>query len=232
MKPPPRPVVLLLGAVLAVTAIGLALQPLTAPAFTRVLVERYYMFDETGLRVSEGLRFAERARAYVTGSVEGLPRETGATRGFDDRAIEHLADVRHVLLGARWTTLGLCVLSALGLGLLWRWGGRRRLVEALRWAAIISAILPLFTGAVAFLWFDAFFVAFHSLFFEAGTWVFPADSLLIRLFPEPFWATAGAAWAALVVLWAGAYGVVSGLLGRLQGVGTERVSQSDVATRP
>ena len=60
--------------------------------------------------------------------------------------------------------------------------------------------------------FDAFFTAFHGLFFAAGTWTFPADSLLIRLFPEPFWEASGAAWAALVLAGAGLLALAARLL--------------------
>ena len=35
------------------------------------------------------------------------------------------------------------------------------------------------------------------MFFEAGTWQFSEEELLIQLFPEPFWVLAGAAWAGL-----------------------------------
>jgi uncharacterized membrane protein len=31
------------------------------------------------------------------------------------------------------------------------------------------------------------FVAFHNVFFEAGTWQFLFSDTLIRLFPERFW---------------------------------------------
>jgi uncharacterized membrane protein len=58
-------------------------------------------------------------------------------------------------------------------------------------------------GLAAVFDFSTFFAAFHSLFFAAGTWQFPYDSLLIRLFPERFWTTAGAAWAVLAAGGAG-----------------------------
>ncbi len=49
----------------------------------------------------------------------------------------------------------------------------------------LGLILVIVVGAV-FLW-DEFFVLFHSAFFADGTWYFPYDSTLIRLFPEQFW---------------------------------------------
>jgi integral membrane protein (TIGR01906 family) len=35
--------------------------------------------------------------------------------------------------------------------------------------------------------FGVFFVAFHNVFFEAGTWMFNYSDTLIRLFPQRFW---------------------------------------------
>jgi len=60
--------------------------------------------------------------------------------------------------------------------------------------AVSVALLP--AAAIAAVSdFDSFFTAFHGLFFASGTWTFAYDSLLIQTFPEPFWATSGAAWA-------------------------------------
>ena len=53
------------------------------------------------------------------------------------------------------------------------------------------------------------FTTFHTLFFPAGTWQFPVDSGLIRLFPGPFWYDTALALAALsaaeglLAVWAG-----------------------------
>ena len=35
--------------------------------------------------------------------------------------------------------------------------------------------------------FGVFFVAFHQVFFDPGTWIFLWSDTLIRLFPERFW---------------------------------------------
>lgn len=40
---------------------------------------------------------------------------------------------------------------------------------------------------IAALSWDTFFVQFHQVFFEAGTWRFNYSDTLIRLFPEQFW---------------------------------------------
>jgi uncharacterized membrane protein len=35
--------------------------------------------------------------------------------------------------------------------------------------------------------FGVFFVLFHDVFFQPGTWMFLYSDTLIRLFPERFW---------------------------------------------
>jgi len=35
--------------------------------------------------------------------------------------------------------------------------------------------------------FSVFFVFFHQIFFDTGTWVFRFSDTLIRLFPQRFW---------------------------------------------
>lgn len=47
--------------------------------------------------------------------------------------------------------------------------------------------------------FEGLFAVFHSLFFAQGSWVFSADSLLITMYPEPFWIGMGAIWLATTI---------------------------------
>jgi hypothetical protein len=112
-------------------------------------------------------------------------------------------DVRAVLLGARAAT-------GLAAGLLAAWVGfavaRRRwgpLARGMRSGAYVVFGVLVLAVAAALLDFSAFFAAFHGVFFKSGTWLFPFDSLLIRLFPERFWVTSGAAWGALSAAGAG-----------------------------
>jgi uncharacterized membrane protein len=58
--------------------------------------------------------------------------------------------------------------------------------------------------------FHVIFVAFHNVFFQAGTWQFLFSDTLIRLFPERFWQDT---FIALGVL-AGGGGLLVGLLVR------------------
>jgi integral membrane protein (TIGR01906 family) len=74
-----------------------------------------------------------------------------------------------------------------------------------RWAAVARggiglAIGILIVGPIAFLAFDAAFTLFHEIFFPGGNWSFPADSLLIRIYPEAFFEMTALAIGALAVL--------------------------------
>jgi integral membrane protein (TIGR01906 family) len=147
-----------------------------------------------------------------------LPETVAGRPGFDVAAVSHLADVRNVLAGARLATW---VLAA-GLAVLATWAllrGRRDLVSAcLRAGAVATAVLVALGGVAAVSEFDTFFSAFHGVFFAEGTWTFPYDSLLIRLFPVGFWSTSGVAWAGAVLAIALGYWVVGAWLVRGQRV--------------
>jgi uncharacterized membrane protein len=87
---------------------------------------------------------------------------------------------------------------------------RRPLANSMRTGAAVVAVSLAAAAAVGLLDFEAFFAWFHGLFFAPGTWTFPYDSLLIRLFPERFWVTAAVAWGLL----AGIGAVILGLSAR------------------
>jgi integral membrane protein (TIGR01906 family) len=128
---------------------------------------------------------------------------------FDESAVAHLEDVREVMLGARLLTGILAAVLAVWLVVSLSRKRLAAIATALFAGSLFCFALPLIGAAFALTDFEWFFALFHSLFFESGTWTFPYDALLIRLFPESFWATAGAAWAAGIVLG----GVVLGLAG-------------------
>ena len=90
---------------------------------------------------------------------------------------------------AAFALLLIAAVLAVGIGwALWRRPDTRPAFwRALRDAGLITlaAIAAIVIGAVA-AW-NAFFTAFHNLFFADGTWQFLYSDTLIRLFPEQFW---------------------------------------------
>lgn len=192
---------------LAAFALGMAVQALQAPGFTRALVTRYAMAEEAGLPAETMVVLAERVRTFVVDGSGELPARVEGREGFDAAAVSHLADVARVLDGAAVATGMLALALAVWLGVAIARRHVADVASALRRAAVVVAGFLGGALVLAALDFGSFFAAFHSLFFASGTWRFPADALLILVFPEPFWVTAGISWVLLTGLIAGAYWV-------------------------
>lgn len=192
---------LAVAAMLCVLAVLVGVAVLTAPWFTKALTARLDVAPSAGLSPPEAASTAELVRRFVTTrSALPLPTTVAGRGGFDAAASSHLEDVRDVVLASRIVgiVLALAISAWLAIAVY-----RRRPAEiasALRWGAYACLVAPLIIAAAGFVSFDALFAAFHGLFFVEGTWTFAADSLLIELFPERFWTTAGASLALLVVV--------------------------------
>lgn len=190
------------GAVIAIAVLGLALLPLISSPVVAGLVGAVGSAELTGLGSETTLEAAEAVRVFVLhADAPELPAKIAGRPAFDNAAVSHLIDVRRVLVPALWLATLLGVSAAV-----WCWwrlrtpGGRPVAGNGLRVAGrtlLLGAGLAVLVGVVDF---DAFFTWFHGLFFEPGTWTFPYDSLLIQVFPLPFWMTASAMWGGLVLM--------------------------------
>jgi integral membrane protein (TIGR01906 family) len=161
--------------------------------------------DRYGFSMEERLRYSRIALDYLLNDEdisylanqrfpegEQAPPPTCAymddcTRMYNDRELRHMVDVKEVVQTALWVWYG--SIAVLVLAGIWAWRGKWLLDY--RWALsrgglltliLIAAILLLVLAAFGF-----FFVAFHQVFFEEGTWTFLWSDTLIRLFPERFW---------------------------------------------
>ena len=117
----------------------------------------------------------------------------------DPEAIEHLDDVFGVLATAEPVVLGAFIaaaLTAVGVGCA---SGRRTFGTVLLCAGLGTIAIFAILGIWAAIDFEGLFAVFHSLFFAQGSWVFSADSLLITMYPEPFWIGMGAIWLATTI---------------------------------
>lgn len=85
------------------------------------------------------------------------------------------------------------------------WGGRLLQPEAARLGRMLMygaggvGVATLAIGVFAVIAWDSAFTLFHELFFPPGTWTFPADSNLIRLYPPGFWFDAAMVAGALIL---------------------------------
>ncbi|MDR2108375.1 MAG: DUF1461 domain-containing protein [Coriobacteriales bacterium] len=74
------------------------------------------------------------------------------------------------------------------------------LTQALVIGALTPLVLAVCLAVVGFLNFEALFSAMHRIFFAEGSWLFAADSLLIRALPEGFWIGCALVWALSLLL--------------------------------
>lgn len=106
--------------------------------------------------------------------------------------LSHMIDVKR-LTDILWRVLlaaGIVVVAGLA-GLLVRRATRRDGYAALFVGGALTTGLLVVLIALVLLSWRWFFIAFHDVFFAAGTWTFNWTDSLIRLFPDRFWFDAG-----------------------------------------
>jgi integral membrane protein (TIGR01906 family) len=151
--------------------------------------------DPYGMDRAPRLRLARAAIRYLN-----RPRDDAiladlelpdGSPAFNARELSHMVDVKRVY--DRLTVFAVVLLIAMAID-----GGYLIVVgevEAIGRGLQGGGILTLSLIAALALWmlvgFNAFFTAFHGVFFEGGTWLFRASDTLIRLFPLRFWRDAG-----------------------------------------
>lgn len=106
---------------------------------------------------------------------------------YNARELQHMVDVKNVVQA----TLIVWYISLVGIFLLglWAfWGGWWEVYkQGLSRGGWLTVILIAVTLAAVLVGFGVFFVFFHQIFFESGTWIFRFSDTLIRLFPQRFW---------------------------------------------
>lgn len=171
--------------------------------------------------------FADHNKAALIEAIDGMNER--ASTGFsqsapssaphadryllDEAAISHLDDVQAVVERTAYPIIGIAMIAAFLIFCTLSFFGPRVLCRALIGAGAADLIVI----AVLLVWglvnWQGLFGIFHTLFFEAGTWTFPADSLLITMLPTNFWIGLGIVWIGTSALLA-AISLVVGLIGR------------------
>jgi len=151
--------------------------------------------DPLGMAPGERLRLARASISFLNkprgvGRLDDL-RFADGTVAFNAREISHMDDVKLV-----YDQLTAAALIAFVVAVAATWALIRQDRLMLVWGALSDGSLFTLCVLVALgVWmavgFDAFFTAFHGLFFAGGTWLFDYSDTLIRLFPLQFWADAG-----------------------------------------
>lgn len=146
--------------------------------------------DASPLNASVALERHADVRSFLIGTSETID-------GASEREISHMHDVRRVFEILSGVAL---VFIAIGVGALRKrsdlW--TRRIV---RDVSIGVAGIVIVVGAIGVVGgFSDLFTTFHLILFPQGNWTFPADSYLITLYPEVFFARMAAAIGTLTLL--------------------------------
>ena len=128
-----------------------------------------YLLNNAGIEFLRDLRFGDGSLVY------------------NQRELGHMVDVKIALQTA--LTVWRITLAALVLLAIWAWlgGWIDAFQRGLGRGGWLTAIAIAFIILIVLVSFGVFFVAFHNVFFEPGTWMFEFSDTLIRLFPERFW---------------------------------------------
>ena len=127
----------------------------------------------------------------------------------NDRELKHMQDVKD-LLDTVWMAWGLGIFAWLTLAVvLWRLDGRGIALRAVIAGSKLTVLLMIFLVIFLLAAFGILFVAFHRIFFEGSTWLFPLSDTFIRLYPERFWRDIFALLAGVTVLLSGLIGGVA-----------------------
>lgn len=157
---------------------------------------KHYTFDSNNAdELNEAIAAANAsAEADSRTTVIG---EASETRRLPADAISHLDDVYRVVSVAKPALAVIAVLCVAGLAHVAVRINRRVLGRVLiaGGAFVLAAFAAL--GIWALVDFYGLFGVFHSLFFQAGTWTFSIDSLLITLYPTAFWMGMAGIWLAV-----------------------------------
>lgn len=181
-------VAILVPVMLILTSVRL----LVTPAFVQIEYRTpYFPADPYGFTQQDRLYWSQIAVEYLLNDegisfLEELEFEDG-TQVYNARELKHMLDVKEVLQSALivwYISIG----SIFLLGMWAYWGkwmdAYQRGISRGGWITVgIIAV----TMVIVLIGFSVFFVFFHQVFFEAGTWVFRFSDTLIRLFPQRFW---------------------------------------------
>lgn len=185
-------IVIILPFVLLMNAVTLVFTP-------AYLVHEYksagFPPDPYGFTLEERIEYGTKSVNYITDSrhqypddyLAGLTMKDG-TPLYNEREVSHMRDVRVVFQNARFAMAVMIVSIIVTILLVSRKpDSLPAFLKALTMGAALTLLIIVLVGIGILTGFDAFFDAFHHLFFTGDSWLFWETDSLIRLFPEPLW---------------------------------------------
>ncbi|MRR29585.1 TIGR01906 family membrane protein [bacterium] len=177
--------------------------------------------DPYGFTREDRLHWGKLSLAYLFNnqgpeflSSENLPDGTPL---YSEREMSHMIDVKNVIQKALivWYVIsGVLLLAGI---FTWRSQWKKEYWRAASrggWLTILLILAVLLGVAINF---DAFFAAFHHLFFTGNSWLFYASDTLIRLFPIKLWSDGFTFTGILTLTGAVLLGLLGGKISRRRG---------------
>ncbi len=131
-----------------------------------------YLFNNEGIDYLANLKFSDGKALY------------------NERELSHMLDVKILIQVCLKVWYGIIAF----LILMWLcaliFHGKRGFWKSVSFGGWLTISLVLLILAAILINFDAFFSAFHAIFFKADSWLFYINDTLIRLFPEKLWSDA------------------------------------------
>jgi integral membrane protein (TIGR01906 family) len=141
----------------------------------------------TGLPSSEIERVGDEIREYFNNDEEYMSIFLNARPLFTAREVEHMRDVKLLLLLVYTVTY----VTGVAVALYAAWGFRReglRFLRRVSMAGVVSGVGLVAVGVVLALGFPVFFTLFHRISFNNDYWILnPSEHFLVVLFPYRFW---------------------------------------------
>jgi len=147
--------------------------------------------DPYGFTKNERLYWSSIALEYLVNDADisflGDLRFEDGNSVYNERELRHMVDVKMVVKNA--LTLWYSIMIILGVLGLWSWYRKNwhLYIQGLARGGLYTVVLLVAVILFVLIGFGIFFVVFHQIFFEDGTWTFLYSDTLIRLFPERFW---------------------------------------------
>ncbi len=116
-----------------------------------------------------------------------LQNEGELQEGFTPAEISHLGDVKQVMKYAEYVFYALLLIVTITLTYCRR--DKELVLKLLGYGGKTTLLVMLLIFLISFFFFNELFTLFHLLFFPQGNWLFPADSMLIQIFPTDFFIT-------------------------------------------
>ena len=151
--------------------------------------------DPFGFTLEERIEYGTESVNYITDFTHkypddylaGLKMKDGSPL-YNEREVSHMYDVRVVFQNARFAMAVMIVFIIITMLLVSKKpDSLPGFLRALTIGASLTLFLIVLVGIGILTGFDAFFDAFHHLFFTGDSWLFWENDSLIRLFPEPLW---------------------------------------------